>query len=809
MSVPPKPGLGLPLVGIAPPDAPDAPPFAPDAPPGPPGAPPDAPAGPGAPGAPGGSKAKEKVDSILISGLGHEAIIQALEKEIDEAIRESIVGPDDSKSAQDVPSILKGIEDLYESRISSEYVLLASDILQFKQTDKTGEKTFKQTIESSLDKDIAELKEELRKINTDIQSSSTCQDFIKVQEGKLKELREKYTSVMANVLAPGKKSDSKTIAAAQIVVKKYHDKEVELRSLQALKAGDPLPISLFVLVSSKSSRLARLEKRLELLGSGQEIKPDSEAIIKSHKDMKWQLQKELRIYYLAWAKEKIALMQDSGMNVGKAVTALSKQQTEYQEGLKERYPDRGKEFAQTTSNIDSSYATTAGKCQEILAQQAFNQEAELSAEDALTVLAPLVSDVGKFLEDITEAVDKAIETKVSIEEGEIRMSAAVEQARAISTVVRNLKLDAKDAAEVVSGQADAEQGEAEVKQEKEVITQTSKESLPIIFDFRLNCYYTAPELAKLAKHFGLSFNCNEMYAGLKSRFEVFKTPSELDGKKLRDLEMLFPRKQCGLRLIDAEKHVGDIIVPDNEIILAKEKNKFVVFYRKKNNAESFKFECDSELTKLVEPLDFNGGILDCQKHAKPYDHIKRAVQKNKGYTSLQISRGMLDSQGVFQPCECIQSVLGITDINAVFKARVAERKKQAAAAALKQGNAEPKNDDASSEEDEVVFHTIPSDADTDTDSEVTKAVGNMMVSAVALEAKLAQERQAREAAEQALKEERKARAEAESQREEEVRKNTEIKDKIKKEGAEAVLSSHEIRTQQVEKQKTGRLARRG
>ncbi len=487
-----------------------------------------------------------------------------------------MVGPDDSKAAQDVPSILKGMEDLYESRISSEYVLLASDILQFKQTDKTDEKTFKQTIKSSLDKDIAELKEELKKINTDIQSSSTCQDFIEVQERELKKLRGQYVSVKANVLAQGKKSEPKTIAAAKIVVKKYDDKEAELTRLKALKAEDPLPISLFVLVSSKSSRLARLEKRLELLESGQEIKPDSDAIIQSHKDMKWQLQKELKIYYLAWAKEKIALMQDSGMNPSEAVTALSKQQIEYQEGLKERYPDRGQEFAQTTRNIDSSYAATAGKCQEILAQQAFNQEAELSAEDALTALAPLVSDVGKFLGDITEAVDKAIETKVSIEEGEIRMSAAVEQARAISTVARNLKLDAKDAAEVGSGQADAEQGEAEVKQEKEVITQTSKESLPIIFDFRPNCYYKASELAKLAKHFGLSFNCNEMYAGLKNRFEVFKTPSELDGKKLRDLEMLFPRKQCGLRLIDAEKHVGDIIVPDNEIILVKQKDKFVV-----------------------------------------------------------------------------------------------------------------------------------------------------------------------------------------------------------------------------------------
>lgn len=513
MSVPPKPGLGLPLVGIAPPDAPDAPPFAPDAPPGPPGAP------PGPPGGPALSVAQAKVDSILSSNTDRETIIKALEKEIDEAILASIIESDDEAE----PSIFQGCELLYEPKVVSGYALIDPETREFVKNQR----------KSAIEKDIRELREELQKIETDIQSSRKYQNYIR-------ELEEKKASLTGNIssnrtlLSNNKvNDDDKKLVRERIktFTEELHSHDAELKSL----ALSPTP-SFRLLVSMEVFRLKKLEKRLTMLENPETASAkttlSSEQITDSRSARKLKLAKDLKIYSEEWATQKMTLMSESpDITPADVVNELSDSQDLYIKRLKKESVDTTKNLIELTENVEGLFGSIQNECKLISEQVAFNQEAELTKEEGELILAKQTESISGHLSSIERLADEAIKIDSLTQVKDVRAKAASIKARAIQTAATVLGSTRKKKEKVVV-RVDA------VREGAELITQASQESKPIIFDFGPTTLYTKKELATLTRHFGYSLDVSVIAKNLEGEFVPFsKDPTKPEISKLHTWEL--------------------------------------------------------------------------------------------------------------------------------------------------------------------------------------------------------------------------------------------------------------------------------
>ncbi len=663
----------------------------------------------------------QKVEEILNSGLSHEAVIQALEKEIEATIAASITEPGGKKSEEKLEeeslSILQGCEQLYEPKFLTVYSSLLATMVQVKPKSEEGvelpekqianQKAFeffegkKNSKKEDIRKEISELEAELKIIKTKFRESAIYRETVELLNKEIKSLHQ-HTEEGRNT-ALHRKPSAARLKTEHISGEESRKKKAELAELNALTPESPVPSFLILTVSNKSQKLAKLKKILISLDDPpQEIKSELDKITKSREAIKKQLSEKLKIYYRAWAEKKINSSEDALL--------VLEVHTKYQKTLKTSYNRSAETDLKTlVDDMEQESQNAKQECVTILEQKEFNEELGLASKEAETVLIDIVQNAFEITLKIEKSVQEFIEKDYLIQEGILKTVAAVAKADAIRACTADRGFKKKT--------------EVKEKQEKRVVTKATEESKPQTFDFdRQTTLYTAQERLSLAKHFGCdSFNIQEISETLSNTLGLFKeNPARLSDKKRQKLDIW--------------------------------------------------------LQTIIQKT----GIFN------PY--------------------GLRDNDGVLQPCECIQQVLGIPNINAELEKRATAKKvllsqkmnvgseKPRQTLAAGQEGAESKNDDVSGN-DRVVFHTqttsgsVETKSDSDSDNEEVKnAVSKMMAGRVELEelmtkftrtmSELNEERKARQEAEESRAREKKARKQAELEKAEMVAKVAESPTKV-------------------------------
>src|SRR5262249_30691759 len=149
--------------------------------------------------------------------------------------------------------------------------------------------------------DIAALEEEIKKIEENLQTSKTYQNFMAELEAEIEPLKKRAEQHQQDLIDYEKERKAELEALSQLtspdiltkiksakkaqreisarlnnevnqkIYKEYNEKMAKLEPYKKLKKGDLLPLSLGISVSMQYAQLAKLRSRADRLKSGEEV----------------------------------------------------------------------------------------------------------------------------------------------------------------------------------------------------------------------------------------------------------------------------------------------------------------------------------------------------------------------------------------------------------------------------------------------------------------------------------------------------------------------------------------------------------